>query len=86
MSFLCDRILGYILTRDVIKPQPKKIESILALKPPMKVKELRSFLARSNITEIYGKKCSHMCVPLTDLVGECGYSKLDKSQQKRNLP
>ena len=36
--------LGYILTRDRIKPQPKKIEAILALKPPVKVKELHRFL------------------------------------------
>jgi hypothetical protein len=34
----------YILTRDGIKPQPKKIEAILALKPPVKVKELQRFL------------------------------------------
>jgi hypothetical protein len=32
--------LGYILTRDCIKPQPKKVQSILALNPPNNVKEL----------------------------------------------
>ncbi len=31
--------LGYILTRDGIKPQPKKVQSILALNPPNNVKE-----------------------------------------------
>jgi hypothetical protein len=36
--------LGYILTRDGIKPQPKKIEAILAIKLPTKVKELCRFL------------------------------------------
>ena len=30
--------LGYILTREGIKPQPKKIESILAIKPPNSVR------------------------------------------------
>jgi len=34
----------YILTRDRIKTQSKKIEAILALKPPVKVKELQRFL------------------------------------------
>ncbi len=32
--------LGCILTRDGIKPQPKKVQSILALNPPNNVKEL----------------------------------------------
>jgi hypothetical protein len=31
--------LGYILTRGVIKPQPKKVQAILALNPPNNVKE-----------------------------------------------
>jgi hypothetical protein len=32
--------LGYILTRDGIKPQPKKVQAILVLNPPKSVKEL----------------------------------------------
>ena len=36
--------LSYTLTRKGIKPQTKKIELILALKPPTNVKELRQFL------------------------------------------
>ena len=36
--------LGYTLTRKGIKPQTIKNESILALKPPTNVKELRRFL------------------------------------------
>jgi hypothetical protein len=36
--------LGYILTRDGIKPQPKKVQAILALNPPNNVEELRHFL------------------------------------------
>ena len=36
--------LGYILTREGIKPQPKKGQAILALNPPNNVKELRHFL------------------------------------------
>jgi hypothetical protein len=36
--------LGYILNRDGIKPQPKKVQAILALNPPNKVKELQRFL------------------------------------------
>ncbi len=36
--------LGCILTRKGIKPQPKKVQAILALNPPNNVKELRHFL------------------------------------------
>jgi hypothetical protein len=36
--------LGYILTREGIKPQPKKVQAILTLDPPNNVKELRHFL------------------------------------------
>ena len=36
--------LGYILTREGIKSQPKKVQAILALNPPNKFKELRHFL------------------------------------------
>ena len=45
-SFCTHKIeyLGYILTREGIKPQPKKVQAILALNPPNNVKELRNFL------------------------------------------
>ena len=35
--------LGYIFSREGIKPQPEKVSAILALKPPKNVKELRRF-------------------------------------------
>ena len=47
-SFFCTHeieYLGYILTRDGIKPQTKKVQAILALNPPNNVKELRHFLS-----------------------------------------
>jgi hypothetical protein len=37
--------LGYLLTREGIKPQPKKVQAIFALKPPHNVKKLRHFLS-----------------------------------------
>jgi hypothetical protein len=36
--------LGYILTRDGIKPQSNNVQAILAIQPPTNVKELRHFL------------------------------------------
>jgi hypothetical protein len=35
--------LGYILTRDGIKPQSNKVHAILAIQPPTNVKQLRHF-------------------------------------------
>jgi hypothetical protein len=46
-SFFCTheiKYLGYMLTRGGIKPQIKKVQAILAIKPPNNVKELRHFL------------------------------------------
>ena len=46
-SFFCTHeieYLGYILTREGIKPQPKKVQAILTLMLPSNVKELRYFL------------------------------------------
>ncbi len=46
-SLLCAHeieYLSYILTREGIKPQSKKVQAILALNPPSNVKELRHFL------------------------------------------
>ena len=36
--------LGYILTRTGIKPQPKKVQAVLAINTPKTVKDLHSFL------------------------------------------
>ncbi len=36
--------LGYVLTRDGIKPQSNKVQAILAIKPSTGVKQLRHFL------------------------------------------
>ena len=36
--------LGYVLTSDGIKPQPNKVQVMLALAPPRNVKELGRFM------------------------------------------
>jgi hypothetical protein len=47
--------LGYIPTREGIKPQPKKVQAILTLNPPNNVKELIHFLGMVyNTTETCG--------------------------------
>ena len=60
--------LGYILTRDGIKPQPNKVQSILALAPPRIVKELRRFLGMVQYYRDLWARRSDMLAPLTSLV------------------
>jgi hypothetical protein len=49
------KYLGYILTRDGIKPQPKKVQAILALNLPSNVKELQQFLGMVQYYRDVGK-------------------------------
>eukprot|EP00804_Cyclotella_cryptica_P010824 CCRYP_008760-RA/>CCRYP_008760-RA protein AED:0.09 eAED:0.26 QI:0/0/0/1/0/0/2/0/511 len=60
--------LGYILTRTGIKPQPNKVQVILAITPPKQIKDLHRFLG---MVQYYRDLCarrSEMLAPLTSLV------------------
>jgi hypothetical protein len=56
--------LGYVLTRDSIKPQSNKVQAILAIKPPTGVRQLRHFLGWYNITVTSGQDGA-ICSPLS---------------------
>ena len=60
--------LGYILTREGIKPQPEKVRAILAIQLPTNVKGLRKFLGMVQYYWDLWEKRSDMLAPLTDLV------------------
>jgi hypothetical protein len=75
--------LGYILTREGIKPQPKKGQAILALNPPNNVKELRHFLGMVQYYRDMWVRRSEMLAPLTDLVGECREMKTTRMNKKK---
>ncbi len=77
--------LGYILTREGIKPQPKKVQAILTLNPPNNIKELRHFLGKLEYYQDMWARRSEMQAPLTDLVGECREMKTTKmNKTKKN--
>ncbi len=78
--------LEYILTRGGIKPQPNKVQAILALNPPKSVKELWRFLGMVQYYRDMGVKRSEMLAPLTDLVGECGETKATKKNGTKKKP
>ena len=67
--------LGYLLTREGIKPVPKKVQAILDLSPPSNVKELCRVLGVIQYYRDLWGKFSHLLTLLTDLVGECEQTK-----------
>eukprot|EP00804_Cyclotella_cryptica_P022398 CCRYP_020045-RA/>CCRYP_020045-RA protein AED:0.26 eAED:0.26 QI:0/0/0/1/0/0/2/0/298 len=62
--------LGYVLSRDGIKPQPKKVQAILALTLPQNVKQLRRFLGMVQYYRDIWARRSEILASLTNLVGE----------------
>jgi hypothetical protein len=78
--------LGYILTRDGIKPQTNKVQAILTLKLPTNVKELRHFLGMVQYYRDLWAKRSEMLAPLTNLVGKCGQTKVTKAKGTKKVP
>jgi hypothetical protein len=78
--------LGYILTRDGIKPQSNKVQAILAIKPPTEVKQLRHFLGMMQYYRDLWARRSNMLAPLTSLVGECGQTKSTRAKGTKKAP
>ena len=71
-SFFCQEqveYLGYLLTRDGIKPLPKKVKAILDLEPPKDVRGVRRVLGIIQYYRDIWEKRSHVLAPLPTLVG-----------------
>jgi hypothetical protein len=78
--------LGYILTRDCIKPQSNKVQAILVIQLPNGVKQLRHFLGMVQYYRDLWARWSKMLAPLTSLVEEYGWSdKTYKSKRDQNI-
>jgi hypothetical protein len=88
-SLLCAHeidYLGYILTREGIKPQPKKVQAILVLNLLNNVEELRHCLGMVQYYRDMWARCSEMLAPLTDLLGECGETKTTRMNKTKKTP
>ena len=76
--------LGYLITRDGIKPLDKKVQAILQLDKPKNLRELRRILGMVQYYRDIWEKRSHTLAPLTDLVGELGTgSTLNKNGKRK---
>ncbi len=78
--------LGYILTRDGIKPQSNKVQAILAIKLPTGAKQLRHFLGMVQYYCDLWARRSDKLAPLTSLVGECAQTKTTKAKGTKKVP
>ncbi len=78
--------LGYVITRDGIKPWSNKVQAILAIKLPTGVKQLRHFLGMVQYYRDIWARWSDLLAPLTSLVGECGQTKTTKAKGTKKVP
>jgi len=75
--------LGCLLIKTDIKPQPNKVQAILAITSPKQVKDLRKFLGMVQYYRDLWARCSEMLAPLTSLLGECGHTKITKAKHNK---
>ena len=62
--------LGYVLSKDGIKPQEKKIEALLNIKEPTNKKQLRRFIGMIIYYKEMFSQRAHIMKPLTSLTGK----------------
>lgn len=62
------KILGNIVSKDIIAPDPDKTKAIFNYKKPENIKQLRSFLGLANQTRDYIVNYAKICEPLTSLL------------------
>jgi hypothetical protein len=78
--------LGYILTRDGIKPQSNKVQAILMIQLLTNVKQLRHFLGMVQYNHDLWVRRRKMLAPLTSLVGVCGHTKVTRARGTKKVP
>jgi hypothetical protein len=72
-SFFCTgetEYLGYMITRDGIKPMPKKVHAIMKIAEPTTKKQLRGFIGIVNYYRDMWIRRSHVLAPLARLTSK----------------
>lgn len=62
------KFLGQILCAEGICTDPEKVESIVSMREPRDVKEVKSFLGLVNFYSKFINNLSHLCEPLNKLI------------------
>ena len=63
--------LGYIITKEGIRPQPKKVQAIIDMQRPTTKTEVRHFLGMINYYPDLWPRRSELCAPLSKLTQGC---------------
>ncbi len=74
--------LGYLITREGIKPIPKKVHAIQRIAAPTNKKELRSFIGVVNYYRDMWIRRSHLLAPLADLTSKSAKWKWEDKHEK----
>ena len=61
--------MGYVISKEWIRPQVKKVNAILELEPPQNQRQLRRFIGMVNYYRDVWRGRSHYLIPLTLMVG-----------------
>ena len=62
--------LGFIISREGVRPQRKKVQGILDIKEPTSTKQLRGFIGMINFYKEMWKKRAEIMKPLTEKTGK----------------
>ena len=86
-SFFQDSVeyLGYVITRDGVKPQYSKVHAILNLKPPQNVREVRRIVGMIQYYRDIWPRRSHTLAPLMELISTKGLSTNQKNNKLRKI-
>lgn len=74
--------LGYIVSKEGIRPDKKKIEAVKAIKAPTTRKQLRSFIGFVNYYRDLWRPRSHLIAPLSSLTSNSVKFKWTEEHQK----
>ncbi len=74
--------LGYLITREGIKPIPKKVQAIQKIAAPTNKKELRSFIGVVNYYRDMWIRRSHLLAPLAELTSKSAKWKWEEIHEK----
>eukprot|EP00957_Ditylum_brightwellii_P198467 15125707-Ditylum_brightwellii.AAC.1 len=74
--------LGYLVTRQGIKPLQKQVEAVLKIAPPTIRKQLCSFIGMINYYCNMWHSCSKVLAPLAELMSKAHSSKWTSVEQK----